>query len=107
MKPRLTHQELLHLVARFVLEATESFQAGDLSQDDLPSAADVARALGLDTDVVKKKLKILKEDELVQAISVTPKRYRFNFYAFNALEEDSELYDLFLNSDSPYCLATV
>lgn len=48
--------------------------------DQAPTAPELARETGLKLDVVKKKLKQLLANSLVEAISYTPKRYRLNSY---------------------------
>ena len=104
MKTRLTHEELLSQLAQFILDATLAFENETIMEEELPSAADMGRQLGLDTELVKKKLKLLKHEGLIQALSYSPKRYRFDHYQLNHLSESSELYPIFLDPDTPYAL---
>lgn len=94
--------EIFPKLAGEILSGTERYQSGDLQEEDLPTAADLARLLNYRLDTVKKKLRVLKDHHLIQPISMTPKRYRFNRWALTELAEDSPLYELFCEPDSPY-----
>ncbi len=97
-----SEQELFGQLAKAILEATERLHAGDCLEDEMPTAADLARQYNYRLETVKKKLRVLKEQGLIQPISMTPKRYRFNQWSLKTLEEDSPLYALVCESDSPY-----
>jgi len=94
--------ELFTSLAGEILAATERMNAGDALEDDLPTAADLARKLGYRLETVKKKLRVLKEEGLIQPVSMTPKRYRFNFWALKSLDEAHVLHSLFCEPDSPH-----
>ncbi len=103
--PSPSEPEIFTQLAREILAGTEACHAenmaGNLLEDSLPSAADLARKLNYRLETVKKKLRVLKENHLIQPISMTPKRYRFNRWALRDLEPDSLLYELFCDPDSP------
>lgn len=99
--PSPSEPEIFTQLAREILAGTEAYHAEDLLEDILPSAADLARKLNYRLETVKKKLRVLKENHLIQPISMTPKRYRFNRWALTDLEPDTLLYELFCDPDSP------
>lgn len=100
-------EELFIRLTQEILAATERFQEGDCLEDDLPTAADLARKLNYRLETVKKKLRILKTQELVKIVSMTPKRYRFNYWALKHLDSDSLFYELFCEPDSPHYIQPV
>ena len=73
-------------------------------EEDLPTAADLARKLNYRLEAVKKKLRLLKEEGLIQPVSMTPKRYRFNRWALKSLDEGHLFHELFCEPESPYYL---
>ena len=103
--PSPSDTEIFSNLAGEILSGTERYQAGELQEDDLPTAADLARLFNYRLETVKKKLRALKENHLIQPISMTPKRYRFNRWALSELEADSPFYDLFCEPDSEYFIA--
>jgi DNA-binding GntR family transcriptional regulator len=84
-----TLDNLLVQLAREIMRATEELADGGRSEDELPTSAELARHFNVRLDNVKKKLKILKQAGLIHAISVSPKRYRFDTYVFRSLPEDN------------------
>jgi predicted transcriptional regulator len=85
------------LIARMLSEirsATEAMAHQDMPEelllDTLPSAAELARLLDLRLEWVKKKLRILKHEGLIHAVTISPKRYRFDRYQFEHLVESVE-----------------
>lgn len=99
--PSPSEPEIFTHLAREILAGTDAYQQGEMLEDTLPSAADLARKLNYRLETVKKKLRVLKENHLIQPISMTPKRYRFNRWALRDLEPDTLLYELFCDPDSP------
>jgi hypothetical protein len=91
----IDYNEMISQLAREIVDATERMGDGTWVEDDLPTAADLARKLNYRIDVVKKKLRLLKEAGLIQPISVTPKRYRFNAWALKSLDADHPFHALF------------
>lgn len=92
------------MLVREIVWATEQLNTGACLEEDLPTAAELARKLKLRLDTVKKKLRVLKEHGLIHAVSLSPKRYRFDHWALRTLEPDTVLYALFCEPDSPHCL---
>jgi hypothetical protein len=94
--------ELFSKLAKAILDATERFCNGACLEEEMPTAADLARQYNYRLDTVKKKLRVLKEHGLIQPISMTPKRYRFNQWSLKSLDEDHPFYELFCEPESPY-----
>jgi transcription initiation factor IIE alpha subunit len=94
----IDQNQMLSLLAREIKAATERLEDGECLEDDLPTSADLARQLNYRLDAVKKKLKMLKESGLIQPTSMTPKRYRFNAWAYKSLDDDDPLRELFMES---------
>lgn len=84
-----------------ILTGTERYQSDEMLEEALPTAADLARKLNYRLETVKKKLRVLKDNHLIQSVSMTPKRYRFNHWALSELETDSPLFALFCDPESP------
>jgi hypothetical protein len=97
-------EEIFTRLVSEILEATERFSAGETLEEDLPTAAGLARQFNYRLETVKKKLRILKEQGLVHSVSVTPKRYRFNRWALKSLDESHSFHALFCEPASPYYL---
>src|SRR5688500_2054710 len=87
-------EEAISRLALEIFRATQAFSAGECLEEELPTAAELARKLNYRLEYVKKRLKPLKEADLIQAISHQPKRYRFNNQALRSLNEDDSLYAL-------------
>lgn len=102
--PSPSDTEIFSRLAEEILATTERFQSETLLEDELPTAADLARKLNYRLETVKKKLRVLKEAGLIQPVSMTPKRYRFNRWALRELETGDILFELFCEPESPYFL---
>lgn len=102
--PTPSNEEWLSILACEILEVTQRYQAGDCSENDLPTAADLARQHRWRLDAVKKRLRTLKESGLIRAVTVTPKRYCFDTWALGALDATHPMYQLFCEPESPYFL---
>lgn len=100
--PSPSETEIFTRVVGEILSASERFQTGELLEEGLPTAADLARLFNYRLETVKKKLRVLKDHHLIHPISMTPKRYRFNRWALNDLPEDELLYELFCDPESEY-----
>ena len=50
-------------------------------------------------DVVKKKLNILKEKDIVRVKGINPKYWKFNEYNFQRMDEDDEIFMLLCSFD--------
>ena len=58
------------------------------------SAVELSKLLGISVEIVKKKLKILFEKEIVQVKGINPKLWKFNDYNFQRLDENDEVFRL-------------
>ena len=69
------------------------------AHDDGVTAVELAKMVGLSVDVVKKKLVILKEKELVQVKGISPKYWKFDDYNFQRMDVEDEVYQMLCNFD--------
>lgn len=95
----LSHEALLTVLVGEIRAATERLGDGG-QEEDLPTSASLARALDLRLENVKKKLRILKENEIIQVVGITPKRYRFNPWILKTMDDEHPLYFLFEETES-------
>lgn len=63
------------------------------SQDGI-TAVELAKLVEIPIEIVKKKLNILKEYELVQVKGINPKYWKFDNYRFQRMDEDDDVYKL-------------
>lgn len=63
------------------------------------TAVELAKLVGLPIDVVKKKLTILKDKNIVRATGMNPKYWKFDEYNFQRMDEDDEVYLLLCSFD--------
>lgn len=63
------------------------------------SAVELAKSLGIETETVRKKLKILQEKEIATAFGINPKLWKFNEFQFQKMDEDDEVYRLLCSFD--------
>lgn len=85
---------ILQQVFADILTATDTFSKDAFLEDQFPSAAEIARKYNFRLEAVKKKLRLLKSHGVIQAVSVSPKRYRVDRFLLNQLEDDHPLYPL-------------
>lgn len=64
------------------------------SNADGITAVELAKTVEINVTIVKKKLKILQENEIVRAIGINPKFWKFDEYKFQRMDEDNEVYRL-------------
>lgn len=95
-------EELFSRLVREIHEASERFNAGECLEEDLPTAADLARKYNYRLETVKKKLRVLKDNGLIHPVSMTPKRYRFDPWALKSLDESHPLFILLCEPESPH-----
>ena len=69
------------------------------SSDDGITAVELAKLVNLPVDVVKKKLNILKEKDIVRVKGINPKYWKFNEYNFQRMDEDDEIFKLLCSFD--------
>ena len=58
------------------------------------SAVELAKLLDIPTEVVKQKLKILYDKDIVRVIGINPKLWKFDEYNFQRMDEDDEVFKL-------------
>ncbi|RAI16044.1 MAG: hypothetical protein DKM22_00790 [Candidatus Melainabacteria bacterium] len=63
------------------------------------TTVELAKLVGLPTDVVKKKLAILKDKGIVRVKGINPKYWLFNEYNFQRMDEDDEVFMLLCSFD--------
>ena len=69
------------------------------ASDDGITAVELSKVLNISLDVVKKKLKILYDHNIVRAIGINPKLWKFDEYSFQRMDEDDEVYRLLCSFD--------
>ncbi len=63
------------------------------------TAVELAKLVGLPIDIVKKKLVILKDKNIVRVTGMNPKYWKFDEYNFQRMDEDDEVYLLLCSFD--------
>lgn len=63
------------------------------------TTVELAKLVGLPTEVVKKKLSILKDKGIVRVKGINPKYWLFNEYNFQRMDEDDEVFMLLCSFD--------
>ena len=58
------------------------------------TAVELAKLVELPVEVVKKKLNILKDIEIVRVRGINPKFWLFDEYNFNRMDEDDDVFKL-------------
>ena len=69
------------------------------SNDEGITAVELAKLVNLPIDIVKKKLQILKDKEIVRVKGINPKYWLFDEYNFQRLDDDDEIFHLLCNFD--------
>lgn len=69
------------------------------SSDDGITAVELAKMVNIPADIVKKKLNILKEKNIVTVKGINPKYWKFNEYNFQRMDEDDEIFRLLCSFD--------
>lgn len=69
------------------------------SSDDGVTAVELAKLVNIPADIVKKKLNILKEKNIVTVRGINPKYWKFNEYNFQRMDEDDEIFRLLCSFD--------
>lgn len=63
------------------------------------TAVELAKLVELPIDVVKKKLNILKEKDIVRIKGINPKYWLFDEYNFQRMDEDDDVFKLLCSFD--------
>lgn len=69
------------------------------SSTDGITAVELAKLVEVPIDVVKKKLTILKEKDIVRVRGINPKYWLFDEYNFQRMDEDDEVFKLLCSFD--------
>ena len=69
------------------------------ASDDGITAVELSKRVNLPLEIVKKKLNILKEKNVVIVKGINPKYWSFNEYNFQRLPEDDDLFLLLCSFD--------
>ncbi len=69
------------------------------SSADGITAVEIAKLVEISTDIVKKKLVILKEKNIVRVRGVNPKFWLFDEYNFQRMDEEDEVFKLLCSFD--------
>jgi hypothetical protein len=69
------------------------------SSADGITAVELAKLVQISVDVVKKKLNILKEKEIVRVKGMNPKFWLFDEYNFQRMDEDDDVFKLLCSFD--------
>lgn len=64
------------------------------SHEEGISAVELSKLLGIPTEIVKQKLKILYDKQIVRVIGISPKLWKFDEYNFQRMDEDDEVFRL-------------
>lgn len=64
------------------------------SHEEGISAVELSKLLGIPTEIVKQKLKILYDKQIVRVIGISPKLWKFDEYNFQRMDEDDEVFKL-------------
>ena len=67
------------------------------SAEDGITAVELAKLVCLPIDIVKKKLQVLKEKNIVLVKCINPKYWLFDEYNFQRLDDDDEIFHLLCN----------
>ncbi|MCQ2754217.1 MAG: hypothetical protein MJ231_04115 [bacterium] len=69
------------------------------SNTDGITAVELAKLVDLPVEIVKKKLQILKDKNIVRSKGMSPKFWLFDDYNFQRLDDDDEIFHLLCNFD--------
>jgi len=64
------------------------------------TAIELSKKLKIKLDLIKKKLKVLQEKQIIRSIGVNPKYWQFNEYNFQRLDENDPVYSLLCNYEN-------
>ena len=67
------------------------------SGEDGITAVELAKLVELPLEIVKKKLQILKDKNIVRVKGINPKYWLFDEYNFQRLDDDDEIFHLLCN----------
>ena len=62
------------------------------SHEDGITAVELAKHLEMPIDIVKKKLQVLKDKEIVRVRGINPKYWKFDEYNFQRMDENDDIF---------------
>jgi hypothetical protein len=86
----MTREETLTALFGKIRDSSQQFLSEELLEEELPTAASLARDFNLRLEEVKKRLDTLREADLIQAVSMNPKRYRLNAWRIKSAEKETD-----------------
>lgn len=69
------------------------------SSTDGITAVELAKLVEISVEIVKKKLNILKDKEIVRVKGINPKYWLFDEYNFQRMDEDDDVFKLLCSFD--------
>ena len=69
------------------------------SSTDGITTVELAKLVEIPTEIVKKKLNVLKEKNIVRVRGINPKYWLFDEYNFQRMDEDDEVFQLLCSFD--------
>lgn len=63
------------------------------------TAVELAKLVEIPVEIVKKKLNILKDKEIIRVKGINPKYWLFDEYNFHRMDEDDEVFKLLCSFD--------
>ena len=63
------------------------------------TAVELSKKVNLSVEIVKKKLKILYDHDIIRCNGINPKYWKFDEYNFQRLDEEDEIYQLLCSFD--------
>jgi|SRR6478609_1507238 len=87
---RLNREEILYFLFQKIHSSSQQVLNEEILEEELPTAASLAREMDLRLEEIKKRLQTLKDEDLIQTLGVTPKRYRTNAWRLKSIEKESD-----------------
>lgn len=85
----LEDQELKKIGLELMFLTPEKYSSADGI-----TTVELAKLVGIPVDVVKKKLVILREKQIIRVKGINPKYWLFDEYNFQRMDEDDEVFKL-------------
>ncbi len=99
---------MYNIIMSYITEDTELKKVGlelmfltpqKYSNPDGITAVELSKLVDLPIDIVKKKLQILKDKNIVRVKGINPKYWMFDEYNFQRLDDDDEIFTLLCSFD--------
>lgn len=93
-EPEIEDKELKKVGLELMFLTPEKY-----SSDSGITAVELAKLVEVPVEVVKKKLSILKDREIVRVKGINPKYWLFDEYNFQRMDEDDDVFKLLCSFD--------